>query len=349
MSSNRVFYAVHGIGFKGIGIPGKVPLGGEAHGIQSIGLNTTFNLEQVFELGQIEIYENVENRPDVEITVEKALDDDTLVYHLATSGSTGATLTARTTLQTIAVIPIYPDTYDSCSGDASNVVTCSGMYVSSLAYNFPVDGTATESVTLIGSDKVWSSDGTSHGLLYSFDNDDEPGSAGIQRREDVVMGTGTAVDGNNSCTFPTEIPGIDANGKNPLNAGGTAYDAHVQSVSCSVDLGREDLYELGRKGEYYKFVNFPVEVTTTIELTATDEGDSIDAAAEGTNVTDQTIKVVTLDNTQVYLGTKNKLGSISQSGGDSSGGSVSVSLTYTGYNTFTVTNPSTDCDGHSHV
>jgi len=341
MASNRVFYAVHGIGFKQDGVEGRVPTGGEAHGVQSISLNTTFNLEQIFELGQIEIYENYENKPDVELTVEKVLDDTPLVYHLSTEGSSGPSLTARTTKKAQAVIPIYPDTYESCSGVPDKIVTCSGMYVSALTYTFPVDGTATESVTLIGSDKVWST--AASGFEYSFDNDDTPGSAGIQRREDIVMG-----EAANCSLFPTEIPGISASGTNKANATGTAYEAHIQTVTCSVDLGREDLFELGRKNEYYKFVNFPVETTTTVDLTATSEGDNVDAKSNEDNLTDQTIRINTLDNTQVYMGTKNKLNSVSYSGGDATGGNVTVSLSYTGYNTFSVTNPDNDPDGFAH-
>ena len=59
------------------------------HGLQSVGITTNFNLEQAFELGQIEIYENIEGTPDVEVTLEKVLDGDPLIYHLATTGVDG--------------------------------------------------------------------------------------------------------------------------------------------------------------------------------------------------------------------------------------------------------------------
>lgn len=341
MASNRVFYAVHGIGFKEDGVEGAVPTGREAHGVQSIGVNTSFNLEQLFELGQNEIYENYENKPEIELTVEKMLDDTPLVYHLATAGSTGSALTARTTKKCTAIIPIYPDTYESASGIPDTIMTCSGLYISSLSYDFPVDGQATESVTLVGSDKVWATGAS--GFEYSFDNADSTGTDGAQRREDFIMGE--SVD----CTLlPTELPGITSSGTNPLNAAGTAYEAHVQTISTSVDLGREDLFELGRKGEYHKFVNFPVEVTTTIDMTSTSAGDEIDARSEGSNVSNQVIRLSTKDGTQIYTGAKNKLQSVSYTGGDAAGGNVTVSYTYVGYNTFTVTNPTNDPDGHAH-
>src|SRR6056300_348344 len=58
-----------------------------AHGVQSIGITTNFNLEQAFELGQLEIYENIEGLPDVEVTMEKVLDGNRLLYHMGTSRS----------------------------------------------------------------------------------------------------------------------------------------------------------------------------------------------------------------------------------------------------------------------
>jgi hypothetical protein len=81
MSVNaRIFYAIQSLGFAKHGITGSGVTGlfepsgfRTAHGVQSVGLNTTFNLEQVFELGQLELYENVEGIPDIELTAQKIL------------------------------------------------------------------------------------------------------------------------------------------------------------------------------------------------------------------------------------------------------------------------------------
>ena len=60
MASNRIFYACQ-----------SVSLGGNVlTGVQSVGLNTNFAFDQVFQLGQIEIYENLEGIPDVGIPVD---------------------------------------------------------------------------------------------------------------------------------------------------------------------------------------------------------------------------------------------------------------------------------------
>ena len=81
MANNRIFYACQAVALKpmaGLNAQYKV-----AHGVQSVGITTNFNLEQAFELGQIQIYENIEGLPDVEVTMEKLLDGYPLLYHLA--------------------------------------------------------------------------------------------------------------------------------------------------------------------------------------------------------------------------------------------------------------------------
>ena len=80
MSNKRVFWAIFAAGLAGDGETTFT----EIHGLQSVGINTSFNLEQVFEIGQIAIYENVEDLPEIEVTLEKVLDGYPLIYHLAT-------------------------------------------------------------------------------------------------------------------------------------------------------------------------------------------------------------------------------------------------------------------------
>ena len=74
MSSNdRIFYACQAVAITKQGDT-SVGTGDMIHGLQSVGMTTNFNLEQAFELGQIEIYENIEGTPDIEVTLEKVLD-----------------------------------------------------------------------------------------------------------------------------------------------------------------------------------------------------------------------------------------------------------------------------------
>ena len=68
MANNRVFYACEAVGIAVEG--GDVSSATEVRGLQSVGINTTFNLTQVFEIGMLGLYQNIEGVADVEVTLE---------------------------------------------------------------------------------------------------------------------------------------------------------------------------------------------------------------------------------------------------------------------------------------
>jgi hypothetical protein len=149
--NKRIFWAMEAVGLAQDGSSSFT----KVKGVQNCGVTTTFNLTQVYELGQIAIYENIEDVPDIEVTLEKVLDGSPLIYHLATPNAASPTLVGRSAVRCILAMSIFGDTNSSASGTPNSQMTCSGMYVSSLAYSFPVDGNFTESVTLVGNNKVW--------------------------------------------------------------------------------------------------------------------------------------------------------------------------------------------------
>lgn len=355
MPQNRIFYAIQALGFAehevtGSGDTGLFEPSGfiTAHGVQSVGLNTTFNLEQVFELGQLELYENIEGIPDIELTVQKVLDGYPLLYHLATPAATSATLVGRSNERCFAALNIYSDTFDNASGVPLQSVGMSGMYVSALTYTMNVEGSSTEDITFVGNDKEWVSSGLTHFAPSVFDSSDEPlslsASGGVAQRENILMGTSVTMDdagiitGVSGSLWPIEIDGINANGHNTESVEGS-FNAHLQTVTVTTDLGREELFELGRRGPYHRFVSFPIEVTCTIDTTSS-EGDLIDAMADpvgGSNLTDQKIFIWVEEGTRINLGTKNKLASITYGGGDAGGGNVVVTYNYSNFNSLKVT------------
>jgi len=360
---NRIFYAIQQVGTAPIGSTTFT----EIHGVQSVGITTTFNLEQVFELGQIDIYENIEDIPDVEVTMEKVLDGYPLIYHRATENAVGSSLSGRSNEKCIVALSIFNDTDDGASGVLpESQVDMSGMFVSSLTYTMPVDGPSTEAVTLVGNNKLWGTT-TFGGKFYQAgpDDTDEPlaltaPSGGVQRREDVLfrtLGISTLdTNGQVDMTFlksgtilPRQIDGISTSGTNPTDGEGN-YAAHLQSFTVSTDLGRESLNELGRKGPYFRFVNFPTEVTCAIE-TITTLGDQISATENGTlgdgnNLQNETIKIAMREGTFVDLGKKNKLSSITYGGADAGGGNATVTYNYSNFNSLTVLHPQ-DPAGHT--
>lgn len=341
MSNKRIFWAVQALGFSAMGDRGNIV---EGRGVQSVGITTNFNLEQVFQLGELQIYENIEDLPDVELTTEKVLDGNPLLYHLATRGYAANTLNGRSDRRADVYLSIYGDVQDSASGTPVSQVFMSGMYPSSLSYTFPVDGNFTESITLVGNNKVWKTSGFD--FTPNFTNDSVPPS-GVQRRQnlifevpasDFVLDDNGQVITSEATILPKEIPGISSSGTNNRDAD-LQFGAHVQNISISVDLGRESLNELGRRGPYFRFISFPTEVSCDIEIYGL-TGDGIDAVeAAETNITNQSIRIYCFDGTFINLGTKNKLSSVNYSGGDAGGGNVTVSYSYSNFNQLVVTHP----------
>lgn len=364
MANKRIYYAVHTVGIQGLDDAGDLMVASlnMIRGSQSVGMTTNFNLEQVFELGQLAIYENIEDLPDIEVTLTKVLDGYPLAYHEATRNASSPTLAGRSNAKCTMGLEIYDDTLESASGNPGARVNCSGMFVSSLAYNFPLEDNFTEDVTLVGNNKVWSNDPNATATLPTNtaitlpsavqNNEDEPtGSGGVNRRENLIMGTGNAgigIESYDVSIFPLEIPGITGIAGTGYNVdSGQEFGAHFSSISVSADLGRENINELGRKGPYHRVVTFPIEVTTEFEVTS-HSGDLISATEDGIfnsgshpcggggNLRDAAIRLSTCEGTRIYLGKKNKLSSVNYTGGDAGGGNVTVTFTYTTFNDFTV-------------
>jgi len=356
MANKRIFYACEQVGFATDGTTTYVA----AHGVQSVGITTNFNLETAFELGQLEVYQIIEQIPDIEVNMEKDLDGYPLLFHLATNGATDGSLIGRSNIKTTVALSVFGDTSPSASGTPVAEVSMSGLVISNVSYTVPVQGNITESITLMGNNKLWRDDetlGTGVFVGAFTTNTDAPldlnatSGNSLQRREHVVMvpGTGTTLDSNGMVTgkvscFPTDIYGITSSGTNPVS--GDGYLVPFQSMTISADLGRETVFELGTRAPYAKFVNFPVEVRSEFEtlltkwdnISATSSGGQNGAPA-GYNTKYQSIRLYLQDGTSIDCGTRNKLASVAWQGGDAGGGNVVGRYSYQGFNDLTVKHP----------
>lgn len=291
MPNNRVFYASQGVSVGGTTV----------HGAQSVGITTNFNLEQAFQLGQLSLYDNISLDPEVEITVSKILDGEDTIWKLASS--TGTSLIDNANDSTTVVVGIGSDTASSLT--SSSAVTCTGMYISSVSYTFPVDGNLSEEITFIGNAKA---------LSGSVSAPVETANT-VLRRQNINIP---------NCTLPTEV-----SGKN------------ITNITISADLGRETMYKLGSLAPFHRFVNFPLEVTCEFEVSATElDGVAVDipsTACSGLASNDRSIFIAVCDGTgsDIYefdLGNKCKLTSVNYSGGDTGGGNATVTYSYSTYN-----------------
>ena len=360
--NNRVYYAIQQVA---IAPDSSAPDQGAAfkavHGVQSVGITTTFNLEQVFELGQISIYENVEGTPDVEVTLSKVLDGYIPLYCMATAMYASSPALANrnaANVKSFVQLGIWNEANNQSAGQtdtyADSVVEMSGLVVSSVGYNFPLDDNFSEDVTMVGNYKVWKSGTATNtvsadcgvtyypsgtGLAGQFGgNDDAPvGEGGVNRRENIQFATATTYNSGDYTVIPQDIPGVISNGVKGTNA-------RISSITASVDLGREDIFELGAKLPYAKTVTFPVEVTCDFEVT-TVSGDLINALDDCTeagacntkqNLNERPIRIATCEGLRLWLGKKNKLSSVTYGGGDAGGGNATVTYSYSNFNDFTV-------------
>jgi hypothetical protein len=331
MANNRVFYACEAVGISNDG--GDSTAAVEIRGLQSVGINTTFNLTQVFEIGMLGLYQNIEGVADVEVTLEKVIDGHPSIWHLASGGPAYSpnTLIGRSSKKCSVYLGIYPDTSETAQGgtpETGGVCTVSGAFVSQVSYKIGVDGNGTESVTLVANEKAWSStysvggsfpDGlTATGVPLAV--------SGVAQRQHLVMG--------NNSFFPNSIKGI-ASKLNATGAGG-AHAVSFQSASVSCSMGREQILELGRKTPYFRFVKFPVEVTSDFEIIAK-TGDGVDVGESAAALSNEEIKLVFSQGLTIDLGTKNKLASVNFTGGGAGGDNATISYSYKTYNHFVVT------------
>ena len=351
-ANDRIFYACQGVGIQSHGKASNSTAAGDVqtsemiHGLQSVGVTTNFSLEQAFELGQIEIYENIEGTPDVEVTLEKVLDGDTLIYHLASTGvhgsAQGSGLVNRSKQRCDVRLGIFPDGVNNLKGASQNAQTevyMSGMYISSISYSLNSDGSSTESVTLVGNNKKWFDNANGRmkaASVTNFSGTDTPAglgtasspSGGVTQKEDVMI---------SGSIFPVSIFGISGSGY-----GNGVDKIHAQSVSVSTDFSREDIFELGKKTPYARPAAFPIEVTCDIEVisvsgdfvAATEAGDYdlYATTASGNNTPEECIFFYTRNGLGLDLGSKNRLSSVSYGGGDAGGGNATSTYSYVNYN-----------------
>lgn len=372
MPNKRVFYACQAVVITAPSDPDNpgavAQFDGAVKGVQSIGITTNFNLEQVFELGQIQIFENIEGVPDVEVTLEKifagastdGLNQKVTLFEMCTAGAAGSSLVNRSKERCKISLGVYDDADDAVSGNAPTEIVMDGLYVSSLSYNIPVDGQVTESITLVGNSKVFSNVATNvtgAKLLADPFGNDGPTTAsanagGVQRRENVQI---------SSCTFPSTVAGTVGTGQgNGWDSSNLIPRVHLQNITISTDFSREDILELGRKAPYYRAPNFPIEVTCDIETIATstdgviafEEGKDSSGGAndnsvtftnlygagvtatinDGDNSPEEEIYIFLDDQTSFDLSDKNRLSSVTYGGGDASGGNTTITYSYTNFN-----------------
>lgn len=350
-------------------------------GLQSAGISTTFNTSPVSQLGTLQLYSQTETVPQVEVTLNKVLDGTAPLYSLCTASidndnhdriyASNKDLTEITNNMVNVRLAVFSDTTTLATGSTESHTYCSNMYLSRVTYSFPVEGAATEEVTLLGSNKFW---GTGAHIPAQLDNPATPsgneqnspqgfGASYVVRRQHLALQAtglgdtypGRGADGKivlsaitnsvlaKSSILPTGFGGIPINLQENV---GFFKVPIIQNITISADLGRENINELGYFGPYFKYTTFPIEVTSEFQVVST-YGDLINAddfndkvgcsASSYSNLQPHEIVIKicgTTPNDALYidLGKKNKLTSVNYAGGDTGGGNTTTTYSFQTFN-----------------
>lgn len=326
MANKRVFYASHAVTLVNMS-GGNTPKGNTLRyaipGTQSLGVNTNFALENIFQLGRLPVYDSFPANPELDITINKVLDGRPLIWNYYIGAGEGS-LVANATVQANCFVTIGKDT-DNYIGETANsrrTVLMSGVYLTSLNYTFPADGNFTEELNFIGSHKAATD---SHVTAPHI----KPNTR-VMRRQNLRTSSGSV--------FPSHVSG-----------------KCINNITISADLGREANFCLGNFAPFVRTVTFPLEITITFDVQQDGEsdflGDAMDSylvgecAAPSGVQNNSAIKLVLCGkdnqgaNIDIYtfdLGSGCALQSVSWSGGDTGGGNVVETYTYLSYNVLNI-------------
>jgi hypothetical protein len=319
MANKRIFYASHAVSVENEN--SSLQVNNTIPGAQSVSINTNFDLAEVFQLGRLALYDNFPANPEVEVTINKALDGHPLIWHYFVGTNSANLQSASNETAEIVLAVGQDDDADGIIGPLVSSITMTGCYVNSLNYTFPVDDNFTEELTFVGNHKA--SGGV---LLPPPENPDER----IIRRQNFRLHT------QNGTILPQAIRG-----------------KCISNVTISADLGREALYCLGSYAPFHRYVNFPLEITVTFDVTQDGEGpgslvgpdfdveDVGECQAASSISTREPIFLVICRSTddanvdiayEFDLGSGCAIQSVSYSGGDTGGGNVTETYTYQTYN-----------------
>lgn len=357
---DRIYFATQQVTIADEGTSNFVAVKGQ----QTFNFTCDVPLERIFQLGKLSPRVLLEDLPDISISMSKHLDSTPLIYHLATLAATTPTLAGRSEAQCKIGVSIFDATQESATGTPQVAMQFTGAYYSNISYQFGVDGIFTESVDFVNNDIIVSDDdrilntdeqtrASNIDVAGQFTGDDS--DAFINKREHLIFDyTAGTLDVNGAvadadCTIlPMEIDGISDSGTNEVGADGPRL-SDIQSISVSAAITRNKKQALGSFEPVCQLIQWPVTVTTEIQVMPRTSGiasataigifnTGTDSCGVGNsrNLMNQTIRIATCEGTRIYTGTKNKLRSQNYSGGDAGGSDVTLSYTYETDNDFVV-------------
>ena len=276
-------------------------------GAQSMGITVNFTLEQAFQMGRLALVDNIITDGEATFSATKNLDGNPLMLGIF-AGSAGTANDVGTLANNTQTITLHSNSSDSDTSASTGVsTTLTGAYLASVGYNFPSDGWCTEEISFVSSSKGFNSSSTTSAPAST--------TKSVAYRHHISVSFGGTEDTTSNYT----------------------------NASVNTDLARESMFKLGQLSPYYKYANFPFEVTVelTIANTAVDltqvNLDALPGCApqgQGSTIQVDVCDVNGSSDSAKYSVTVSGavLSSVSQDGGDTGGGNASTTYTYTSYN-----------------
>ncbi len=284
---NRIFYACQAVAIDGAAV----------NGAQSVGITTSFDLEPVFQLGQVKPVDILTINPNVEITVSRVLTDQNQTMwsgdFITNVGSANKTL----------CIAIGDDTSPLLTSSSASIY-CTGVGLSGVTYTFPVDGMFTEEATFVSQNKSLG------GCSITMSEDT---TSKVKMRQHYSSGAPALVTNAGNLTNITISTSVGR--ENLFKLG------QWQSYHNYANLPAEVTVE------------FEVSATTVDAIAISTVGACV--SPSGGAFDEQNISLDICGKT--FLMEKCKLSNVTYGGGDTSGGNATINFTYTTYNNLTVT------------
>lgn len=283
---NRIFYACQAVAINGATV----------NGAQSVGITTSFDLEPVFQLGQIKPVDILNISPNVEVTLTRALTSQN-----ATVWSGDFITNVGQANKTIC-IAIGDDTAPLLTSSSAQIF-CTGAGISGVTYTFPVDGIFTEEVTFVAQHK-------------------QIGGCGIVVSEDTTSKAKTRQH------YGGGAPSLVTNAGNLTNI---TISTSVGRENL-FKLGQYQSYHNYANLPAEVSVEFEVSATTVDGIALATAGSC--SSPTGGAFDEQNIVLNICGKT--FTMEKCKLSNVSYGGGDTSGGNATITFSYTTYNSLTV-------------
>lgn len=253
--AERVFYACQAISVNSSSAETTLPK--YLAGIQTASLTSNSDFVQINQFGMIDVLQNLENNTTVECTIESAvLNNRRSLFDIFGKYAQSANHMYFSVYPDITGIETNP--YVDSTASVPQTILLDAPYITSFSFNLSTDGFATESVTL-STNSIRAKDGVDLGAANTNGISTRYFQGSGFLRSDAYL----RVSGH-AAPWTDTSSGFDSNTKWST---GVYYDK-LQSVSISLDVGREDLFKLGQKAPYYKAAQFPLE--TTLEYVIAD-------------------------------------------------------------------------------